>query len=89
VRAPPTARKLVQAKRHDIEMSLRGILRGFGLIAAVAEIVGASGSGDGGEKAADALPKFVCGACGGLTQLGLELGEELLDRVEIGAVGRR
>ena len=26
-----TARKLVQAKRHDVEMSLRGILRGFGL----------------------------------------------------------
>ncbi|MGH2395287.1 MAG: IS110 family transposase, partial [Candidatus Limnocylindria bacterium] len=30
-RALLTARKLVQAKRHDIEMSLRGILRGFGL----------------------------------------------------------
>ena len=26
-----TARKLVQSKRHDVEMSLRGILRGFGL----------------------------------------------------------
>ena len=26
-----TARKLVQAKLHDIEISLRGILRGFGL----------------------------------------------------------
>ena len=26
-----TARKLVQAKLHDVEMSLRGILRGFGL----------------------------------------------------------
>ena len=26
-----TARKLVQGKKHDIEMSLRGILRGFGL----------------------------------------------------------
>ena len=31
VRALLTARKLVQAKVHDIEMSLRGILRGFGL----------------------------------------------------------
>jgi transposase len=30
-RALLTARKLVQAKLHDIEMSLRGILRGFGL----------------------------------------------------------
>jgi hypothetical protein len=26
-----TARKLVHSKRHDVEMSLRGILRGFGL----------------------------------------------------------
>src|SRR5690348_2234887 len=31
VRALLTARKLLQAKRHDIEMSLRGLLRGFGL----------------------------------------------------------
>ncbi|MEF2074939.1 IS110 family transposase [Consotaella aegiceratis] len=31
VRALLTARKLLQSKLHDIEMSLRGILRGFGL----------------------------------------------------------
>jgi transposase len=31
VRALLTARRLVQSKRHDLEMSLRGILRGFGL----------------------------------------------------------
>jgi transposase len=31
VRALLTARKLLQGKRHDVEMSLRGILRGFGL----------------------------------------------------------
>ena len=31
LRAVLTARKLLQGKRHDIEMSLRGILRGFGL----------------------------------------------------------
>lgn len=31
VRALLTARKLVQTKRHDVEMSLRGALRGFGL----------------------------------------------------------
>jgi transposase len=31
LRALLTARKLVQGKRHDMEMSLRGILRGFGL----------------------------------------------------------
>ena len=31
VRALLTARRLLQAKLHDVEMSLRGILRGFGL----------------------------------------------------------
>src|SRR3712207_2976860 len=31
VRALLTTRKLLQAKRHDVEMSLRGVLRGFGL----------------------------------------------------------
>ena len=31
VRALLTARKLLQGKRHDVEMSLRGVLRGFGL----------------------------------------------------------
>ena len=31
MRALLTTRKLLQAKRHDVEMSLRGVLRGFGL----------------------------------------------------------
>lgn len=31
VRALLTTRRLLQTKRHDVEMSLRGILRGFGL----------------------------------------------------------
>src|SRR4051794_16107485 len=31
VRALLTTRKPLQAKRHDVEMSLRGVLRGFGL----------------------------------------------------------
>ncbi len=31
MRAQLTARKLVQSKLHDVQMSLRGILRGFGL----------------------------------------------------------
>src|SRR6516162_10071853 len=30
-RALLTARKLLQVKKHDVEMSLRGVLRGFGL----------------------------------------------------------
>ena len=30
-RAVLTARKLLQSKQHDVELSLRGVLRGFGL----------------------------------------------------------
>ena len=33
VRSLLTARKLLQSKRIDVEMSLRGVLRGFGLTA--------------------------------------------------------
>jgi hypothetical protein len=32
VRALLTPRKLLQSKNHDVEMSLRGVLRGFGLM---------------------------------------------------------
>ena len=39
VRALLTARKLVQSKLYDIEMSLRGILRGFGLKAGDYKVV--------------------------------------------------
>lgn len=31
MRALLTTRKLLQGKRHDVEMSIRGVLRGFGL----------------------------------------------------------
>jgi transposase len=32
VRALLTTRKLLQGKRHDVEMSIRGVLRGFGVV---------------------------------------------------------
>ena len=41
------------------------------------------------EQLADGVPQAVDGALGGLAQEGLELGEGLLDRVEIGRVGRQ
>ena len=39
------------------------------------------------EELADATPCGFDGALGGLAQEGLELGEDLLDRIEVGAVG--
>jgi hypothetical protein len=37
----------------------------------------------------DDAPKRLDGACGGAAQQAFELGEDLLDRVEVGAVGRQ
>jgi hypothetical protein len=60
-----------------------------GTIAAVAEVVGAFGWRVGCEEAADAGPELVPGPGGGLAQERLELGEQLLDRLQIRAVGRQ
>jgi hypothetical protein len=60
-----------------------------GTIAAVGEVVGAFGGRHGGEEAADGGPELVFGARGCLAQERLELGEQLLDQVEVGAVGRQ
>ena len=53
------------------------------------EIVGAFAGRYGGEEAADRLPEFLLSACRCLTQQRLEPDGQLLDRVEIGAVGRQ
>jgi transposase len=45
-RALLTARKLVQSKHHDTEMSLRGILRGFGLKTAATDRQGRKADGN-------------------------------------------
>lgn len=37
----------------------------------------------------DGLPQLIDGPCGGLSQVRFELGEGLLDRIEIGRVGRQ
>ena len=48
------------------------------------EVVGAFGGGEGVESVADGVPEAVDGAgCGGAQQR-LELGEGLLDRVQVG-----
>ena len=41
------------------------------------------------EELADAPPGGFDGALGGLAEQGLELGEDLLDGIEVGAVGRQ
>ena len=58
-------------------------------VVAVVEIAGAFGWRDGGEEVADGRPELVPGARRGLTQQCLELGEQLLDRVQIGEYGGR
>jgi hypothetical protein len=44
---------------------------------------------DGDEEAADDRPELVLGAHRGLAHKRLALGKELLDRVEVGRIGRQ
>ena len=53
------------------------------------EVVGAFAWGDGLEDLADGVAYGVLGSGGGLAQPVLELGEELLDRVQVGGVFRQ
>ena len=52
------------------------------------EVVGAFVGCEAIEQAGDALPEGFAGALPGATQQGFELGEELLDRIEVGRIGR-
>jgi hypothetical protein len=53
------------------------------------EIAGEFGGRDGGEEAADGRPELVPGPRRGLAQQRLEFGEEMLDRVQVGRLGRQ
>lgn len=48
------------------------------------EVVGAFCGGDGVERFADAVPQVVDRAFLGFAQQGFGLGEQLLDRVQVG-----
>lgn len=55
----------------------------------MAEVGGAFVCGEGAEEVTDPLPSGLDGSLVGFAQQCLELGEDHLDRVEIGAVGRQ
>jgi hypothetical protein len=54
----------------------------------VSEIVGALGGREGRQQVADGVPQGIDGAGGGFAQQRLELGEDLFDEIEVGAVRR-
>ena len=58
-------------------------------VSGVREVVGAFGGGEVVEEGADASPGGFDGALGGLAQKSLQLGEDLLDGVQVWAVGRQ
>src|SRR5688500_6743783 len=60
-----------------------------GGIAAVGEPAGGVAWGDGGEGLPGDGPECVVGACFGPAERLLDLGESVLDRVEVGRVGRQ
>jgi len=53
------------------------------------EVVGTFLLAERGKECADPLPGGIDGAFGGFAHEVLELGEDLLDGIEIGAVGRQ
>jgi hypothetical protein len=64
-------------------------LRLGGLISRVGEVVAAFAGRDPVEELAGGGRQCLFGASGGLAQQRLEFGEELLDRVAVGAVWRQ
>ena len=52
-------------------------------------MAGAFGCGKAAKRLPDGGPERFGGARGGVAEQGLELGEDLLDRVEVGRVGRQ
>ena len=58
-------------------------------IAFIDEIVGAFLGGEGGEGEGYCCDERVQGSGGSLSQQSFELGEELFDGIEVGAVGRQ
>src|ERR1700687_1262407 len=58
-------------------------------VSCILEIVGTFVWREGWEQLADGRANGFNGACGGLAQQVLELGEDLLDRVEVGRVFRQ
>jgi hypothetical protein len=60
-----------------------------GLVSGISEIVTALGGRNEFEELTGGLPQRLFRASGSLTQQRFELGKELFDRVEIGAIGRQ
>lgn len=58
-------------------------------IAGVGEVAGTFGWGEGSEELADSVPEGFDGARGGGSEERLELGESVLDRVQVRTVGRQ
>jgi len=58
-------------------------------VSCVVEIGGAFPWGEASGQLADAFPGCLYGAPGGLARQGLELGEDLPDRIEVGRVRRQ
>src|SRR5260370_41120078 len=51
------------------------------------EVVGAFLGCEGAEEVSDGAPQRLDGSCGGLSQQGFELGEELVNMVEVRGIG--
>jgi hypothetical protein len=78
---------LPQRRRRDQNSSPRAEIRSVCIVPSCGEVVGAFRGAEGADDASDGAPEAGDGAFGGLAEEGLELGEGVLDRIEVGAVG--
>lgn len=78
---------VLPAFRH--ERLLESGIRSGCIVSCGFEVVGAFAWCEGSDEAAHDGPEAIDGALGGLAQEGLQLGEGVFDRVEVGAVRRQ
>src|SRR5574341_390933 len=71
-----------------LQISTRAFSKSSRSISAVAKVISAFGWGEAVEESTDPIPKSCHGSLAGGSEKRLEFGEDLLDRIEIGAVGR-
>ena len=58
-------------------------------VSSIAEVVGTFRRREGVKKSGNSVPEAFDGTLGGFSEQGLELGEELLDRIKVGRIGRQ
>ena len=85
---PPAEMLLANWLGHG-QTAFYSVFRSSCIVSCGLEVVGAFGGGEDLDEAPDGGPKALNRALGGFPEQSFEFGEGVLDRVEVGAVGRQ